>query len=166
MIRRPPRSTLFPYTTLFRSVEIVTGVETPAVVGVGTVKEAGVAVTAVDELVTVQETEAAAPLVRATTTFGFGVTLLPETTAPLDGLQATEKSNPAEMLNVTAVDRDCRLFVPVTTTWKVVETVTVKVHDNVVVALGGRVTLDAIVQAVGLLDDNATIPLKDRKSVV
>src|SRR2546425_13245958 len=85
MIRRPPRSTLFPYTTLFRSVEIVTGVETPAVVGVGTVKEAGVAVTAVDELVTVQETEAAAPLVRATTTFGFGVTLLPETTAPLDG---------------------------------------------------------------------------------
>src|SRR2546427_7932801 len=26
MIRRPPRSTLFPYTTLFRSHEIVTGV--------------------------------------------------------------------------------------------------------------------------------------------
>src|SRR2546430_10197832 len=26
MIRRPPRSTLFPYTTLFRSVEIGTGV--------------------------------------------------------------------------------------------------------------------------------------------
>src|SRR2546429_6595086 len=25
MIRRPPRSTLFPYTTLFRSVAIVTG---------------------------------------------------------------------------------------------------------------------------------------------
>src|SRR2546425_1810755 len=82
MIRRPPRSTLFPYTTLFRSVEIVTGVETPAVVGVGTVKEAGVAVTAVDELVTVQETEAAAPLVRATTTFGFGVTLRSEENTP------------------------------------------------------------------------------------
>ena len=123
-------------------------------------KEAGVAVTAVDELVTVQETEAAAPLVRATTTFGFGVTLLPETTAPLDGLQATLKLKAGEMLNVTVVVRDCRLFVPVTTTRKVVETVTVKVHDNVVVALGGRVTLDAIVQAVGLLDDNATIPLK------
>src|ERR1044072_5752679 len=27
MIRRPPRSTLFPYTTLFRSVEIVARVE-------------------------------------------------------------------------------------------------------------------------------------------
>src|SRR5947207_12066397 len=27
MIRRPPRSTLFPYTTLFRSLEFVTGVE-------------------------------------------------------------------------------------------------------------------------------------------
>src|SRR5256885_8237913 len=27
MIRRPPRSTLFPYTTLFRSVEMVEGVE-------------------------------------------------------------------------------------------------------------------------------------------
>src|SRR3712207_8345783 len=26
MIRRPPRSTLFPYTTLFRSVEVVQGV--------------------------------------------------------------------------------------------------------------------------------------------
>src|SRR3712207_8166680 len=26
MIRRPPRSTLFPYTTLFRSVEVITGV--------------------------------------------------------------------------------------------------------------------------------------------
>jgi len=25
MIRRPPRSTLFPYTTLFRSVELNTG---------------------------------------------------------------------------------------------------------------------------------------------
>ena len=25
MIRRPPRSTLFPYTTLFRSVDIITG---------------------------------------------------------------------------------------------------------------------------------------------
>src|SRR3989449_6961431 len=25
MIRRPPRSTLFPYTTLFRSIEAVTG---------------------------------------------------------------------------------------------------------------------------------------------
>src|SRR5687767_15775203 len=27
MIRRPPRSTLFPYTTLFRSIEMVGGVE-------------------------------------------------------------------------------------------------------------------------------------------
>src|SRR5258708_39723063 len=27
MIRRPPRSTLFPYTTLFRSVTIITGQE-------------------------------------------------------------------------------------------------------------------------------------------
>src|SRR3712207_8720934 len=27
MIRRPPRSTLFPYTTLFRSVESMTGIE-------------------------------------------------------------------------------------------------------------------------------------------
>src|SRR3712207_7130919 len=26
MIRRPPRSTLFPYTTLFRSVDVVVGV--------------------------------------------------------------------------------------------------------------------------------------------
>src|SRR3712207_9356036 len=25
MIRRPPRSTLFPYTTLFRSVDVITG---------------------------------------------------------------------------------------------------------------------------------------------
>src|SRR2546426_8900329 len=28
MIRRPPRSTLFPYTTLFRSMELVTGTMT------------------------------------------------------------------------------------------------------------------------------------------
>src|SRR5690349_24167436 len=27
MIRRPPRSTLFPYTTLFRSLEVVDGME-------------------------------------------------------------------------------------------------------------------------------------------
>src|SRR2546422_3689510 len=27
MIRRPPRSTLFPYTTLFRSVDLLQGVE-------------------------------------------------------------------------------------------------------------------------------------------
>src|SRR5260221_6369776 len=32
MIRRPPRSTLFPYTTLFRSVELIVGVA-PGVVG-------------------------------------------------------------------------------------------------------------------------------------
>src|SRR5256885_8695703 len=30
MIRRPPRSTLFPYTTLFRSVAYVAGVTAPA----------------------------------------------------------------------------------------------------------------------------------------
>src|SRR5438477_3184148 len=30
MIRRPPRSTLFPYTTLFRSVEEVAGERLPA----------------------------------------------------------------------------------------------------------------------------------------
>jgi len=47
---------------------------------------------------------------------------------------------------------------PVTTTEKVVETVTVKVHDKVAVWLGGRVTLAGIVQAT-LLDDNVTIPL-------
>src|SRR3712207_7513679 len=38
MIRRPPRSTLFPYTTLFRSAEALRrlrGVEPPAVVGDG-----------------------------------------------------------------------------------------------------------------------------------
>src|SRR2546425_4784963 len=29
MIRRPPRSTLFPYTTLFRSAEEPVGVDTP-----------------------------------------------------------------------------------------------------------------------------------------
>src|SRR2546427_6504693 len=29
MIRRPPRSTLFPYTTLFRSLEIVTARDSP-----------------------------------------------------------------------------------------------------------------------------------------
>src|SRR2546429_4103341 len=29
MIRRPPRSTLFPYTTLFRSVEMWTNSQTP-----------------------------------------------------------------------------------------------------------------------------------------
>ena len=69
---------------------MVTGVETPAVVGV-TVNDAGRAVTAADELVTVQVTEAAVPLVRATTTFGFGVTLLPETAEPLAGLQTTLK---------------------------------------------------------------------------
>src|SRR3712207_7967762 len=33
MIRRPPRSTLFPYTTLFRSLGDVAEVPNPAVVG-------------------------------------------------------------------------------------------------------------------------------------
>src|SRR5438034_1930472 len=31
MIRRPPRSTLFPYTTLFRSLSVTTGTAGPAV---------------------------------------------------------------------------------------------------------------------------------------
>src|SRR5207302_9648515 len=33
MIRRPPRSTLFPYTTLFRSVQLANGAERPAIIG-------------------------------------------------------------------------------------------------------------------------------------
>src|SRR3712207_7645057 len=33
MIRRPPRSTLFPYTTLFRSVEALQGAPHPLVAG-------------------------------------------------------------------------------------------------------------------------------------
>src|SRR2546427_3767760 len=32
MIRRPPRSTLFPYTTLFRSVEVGGGVHSPGAI--------------------------------------------------------------------------------------------------------------------------------------
>src|SRR3989442_606394 len=119
--------------------------------------DAGVAVTAGDEELTVQVTETAEPLVNVTTTFGLGVTLLPETTEPLDGLHATEKSKPAATLKVTVVVRDCPLFVPVTTTVKT--PLDAKVHDNVTVALGGRVTLAGIVQAT-LLDDNVTIPLK------
>jgi hypothetical protein len=63
-------------------------VETPAAAGV-TLKDAGLAVTAVDEELTLHVTEVAVPLVRVTTTFGFRVTLLPETTEPLVGLQAT-----------------------------------------------------------------------------
>src|SRR5256885_13385473 len=35
MIRRPPRSTLFPYTTLFRSDEVVRVVRDPLRVGLG-----------------------------------------------------------------------------------------------------------------------------------
>src|SRR3712207_8162558 len=35
MIRRPPRSTLFPYTTLFRSNEVTTGLQPVAVSGNG-----------------------------------------------------------------------------------------------------------------------------------
>src|SRR5437762_6448327 len=35
MIRRPPRSTLFPYTTLFRSVEALAATVHPGVVGCG-----------------------------------------------------------------------------------------------------------------------------------
>jgi hypothetical protein len=69
-------------------VEIVTGVEAPAVEGV-TLNDVGVTVTAVDEEVTEHVTEAAVPLVRVTTTFGLGVTLLPATTEPLAELQAT-----------------------------------------------------------------------------
>src|SRR3712207_6960423 len=35
MIRRPPRSTLFPYTTLFRSLALAVGLGRDAFVGVG-----------------------------------------------------------------------------------------------------------------------------------
>src|SRR2546430_5651484 len=42
MIRRPPRSTLFPYTTLFRSHDILTGRQPgEAVVAVGVGRRAG-----------------------------------------------------------------------------------------------------------------------------
>src|SRR2546430_11471073 len=40
MIRRPPRSTLFPYTTLFRSVEAVRGEGGPVQPGPGRIPEA------------------------------------------------------------------------------------------------------------------------------
>src|SRR3712207_7587929 len=35
MIRRPPRSTLFPYTTLFRSAEVLVGIFTQGAAGAG-----------------------------------------------------------------------------------------------------------------------------------
>src|SRR3712207_7368318 len=44
MIRRPPRSTLFPYTTLFRSVGVVRqarGADDPAAAGLRTVEDLG-----------------------------------------------------------------------------------------------------------------------------
>jgi hypothetical protein len=66
---------------------IVTGVETPAMVGV-TLNDAGAAVTAVDEEVTLHATEAAVPLVRVTTTFELAP--LPATTVAAVELQATE----------------------------------------------------------------------------
>src|SRR5258708_25915030 len=55
MIRRPPRSTLFPYTTLFRSKVITTGVP----LSVSVVPLAGVTVTTVGPVVT-----AAVPVVK------------------------------------------------------------------------------------------------------
>src|SRR3712207_8698571 len=39
MIRRPPRSTLFPYTTLFRSKNMLTDVTLPGSTGFTTVKD-------------------------------------------------------------------------------------------------------------------------------
>src|ERR1043165_9998070 len=41
MIRRPPRSTLFPYTTLFRSACILSGGETTVTLGPGSGKGGG-----------------------------------------------------------------------------------------------------------------------------
>ena len=66
---------------------MVTGVETPAAVGVATVKDAGVAVTAVDEEVTEHVTEAAVPETKVTTT--LAVVDVPAVTEALVGLQAT-----------------------------------------------------------------------------
>src|SRR3712207_7983458 len=41
MIRRPPRSTLFPYTTLFRSQEFLRGTGCPGRLGEGGTQSAG-----------------------------------------------------------------------------------------------------------------------------
>src|SRR5258708_1186017 len=38
MIRRPPRSTLFPYTTLFRSLTVLYAVNVPDFLGIGWIK--------------------------------------------------------------------------------------------------------------------------------
>src|SRR3712207_8803737 len=43
MIRRPPRSTLFPYTTLFRSARALLGLVLPSTVGAQHLVGAGVA---------------------------------------------------------------------------------------------------------------------------
>src|SRR3712207_8429287 len=53
MIRRPPRSTLFPYTTLFRSVDDVGVARDPADVG-GAPVDVGVGLEVEDELVRVR----------------------------------------------------------------------------------------------------------------
>src|SRR3712207_9526879 len=53
MIRRPPRSTLFPYTTLFRSLERRVGEERVEVVGLDHLRgaaERGVGVAALEQL--------------------------------------------------------------------------------------------------------------------
>src|SRR3712207_7228614 len=51
MIRRPPRSTLFPYTTLFRSDELTEGEPEPRAAHLGNVRALGALELAEDQLV-------------------------------------------------------------------------------------------------------------------
>ena len=67
---------------------MVTGVETPGATTGRMLNDAGAAVTAEDEELTVQVTETAVPVNRVTTTFELAP--LPETTEALVELQTTE----------------------------------------------------------------------------
>src|SRR3712207_8485437 len=64
MIRRPPRSTLFPYTTLFRSVEYLSARTSAQIRGEGDVVEGNEPVA--EQLVFPDEVRQVRPTVRAT----------------------------------------------------------------------------------------------------
>src|SRR2546426_9389881 len=63
MIRRPPRSTLFPYTTLFRSATVTTTVTTPT-----TVTSTTISPTTTTQTATTTTTMTTSPITTATIT--------------------------------------------------------------------------------------------------
>src|SRR2546426_6751417 len=128
MMRRPPRSTLFPYTTLFRSVLVLDKVlgAVPVVPVIVRLNGFGVGVAVQLTVSVVPETVAVQPV---------GAALVENVTVPVNPLIAADDSVEVLGVPIVTLNEDGLAFTLKSTTWNVTEFETMLCGEPVTVAV-------------------------------